>query len=198
MRTSSPTVLPLFRSEMQMRLLGLVLMQPERGWTLKQLTDALCAPQSSVHRELERAEAAGLIRRDATARPHRFWSATEDPLNEPLVALLSLTVGVEQRLRSIFEGRGDILVAAIYGSWVAGPRRPDSDIDVLVIGSADIRDLRRALRPVSHSIGRAVDVTLLSPQEFQEMLAARSSFARSVVDAPTTALVGDLASISRQ
>lgn len=180
-----------------MRLLGLVLLQHERGWTLSQLADALSAPQSSVHRELERAEAAGLIRRDATARPHRFWSATEDPLNEPLVALLDLTVGVEQRLRSVFEGRDDVLMAAIYGSWVAGPRRPDSDVDVLVIGDADIRDLRRALRPVSHSIGRTVDVTLLSREEFQEMLAARSSFARSVVYAPITALVGDLASIAR-
>jgi len=32
MRTSIPPLLPLFRSEMQVRLLALVLLQPERGW----------------------------------------------------------------------------------------------------------------------------------------------------------------------
>ena len=49
MRTSAPSLLPLFRSEMQLRLLALLLLQPERAWTLHELTDDLDAPQSSVH-----------------------------------------------------------------------------------------------------------------------------------------------------
>jgi DNA-binding IclR family transcriptional regulator len=79
MRTRAPNLLPLFRSEMQVRLLGLLLLQPERSWTLRELADTLGAPQSSVHRELERAEAAGIIRRDARARPHRFNAAADEP-----------------------------------------------------------------------------------------------------------------------
>jgi predicted nucleotidyltransferase len=196
MRISSPALLPLFRSEMQVRLLALVLLQPERGWTLQELAETLPAPQSSVHRELQRAAAAGIVRRDATARPHRFLAAADDPLYEPLATLLRLTVGVEEELRTALERR-DVLAAVIYGSWVSGSRRPDSDIDVLVVGDASLRELRRTMRPIGKTTGRTVDLTVLTAEEFKDLLVDRSSFARGVLESPTTPLVGDLGSLAR-
>lgn len=194
MRTSAPSLLPLFRSEMQVRLLALLLLQPEREWTLRALADALAAPTSSVHRELARAEDAGIVLRDGTARPHRFRAATEDPLHEPLVTLLQRSVGVEEQLRTVLR-RGDVSAAVIHGSWVSGTRRPDSDIDVLVVGGADLRELRRAVRPVGRTAGRTIDLTLLSEAEFQGLLADGSSFVRKLMESPTTRLVGDLAGV---
>jgi predicted nucleotidyltransferase len=193
----APALLPLFRSEMQLHLLALLLLQPERSWTLQELTDAVAAPQSSVHRELGRATEAGIVRRDATARPHRFRAASDDPLYEPLAAVLRLTIGVEEQLRSALDDPG-VLAAVIYGSWVSGTRRPDSDIDVLVVGDSDLRELRRRVRPVGKKAGRTIDLTLLTADEFQRLLTDRSSFARRVLEAPTTPLQGDLASIARR
>lgn len=197
MRTSAPPLLPLFRSEMQVRLLALLLLQPERTWTLHELADALGAPQSSVHRELGRAEAAGIVRRDTAARPHLFSAAVDDSFYEPLATLLRRSVGVEEQLRDTLD-RPDVHAAAIYGSWVAGTRRPDSDIDVLVVGEADLRELRRLVRPVGKSVGRKVDLTVLADDAFRRLLAERSSFTRRVMEAPTTSLVGDLASVANQ
>lgn len=196
MRTAAPALLPLFRSEMQVRLLALLLLQPERNWTLGDLAETLQAPRSSVHRELGRAEEAGIIDRDASRQPHRFRAATDEPLTEPLIALLQGSVGVEERLRSALE-RSDVRAAVIYGSWAGGARRPDSDLDVLVVGNADLRELRRRLRPIGKAAGRTVDLTVLSLEEFRRLLADRSSFARRVLDAPTVPLVGDLASTAR-
>ncbi len=178
-----------------MRMLGLLLLQPERRWTLQELARALDAPASSVHRELGRAEAAGIIRRQAATRPHYFQAATDDPLYEPLEGLLRRSVGVEEQLRTALS-RPDVLVASIYGSWASGTRRPDSDIDVLVIGNADLRELRREVRPVGKAAGRTIDLTVLTAEEFQNLLAKRSSFARRVLEAPITLLVGDLANIA--
>jgi predicted nucleotidyltransferase len=194
MRTSVPSVLPLFRSEMQLRLLALVLLQPERSWTLQDLAQTLDAPPSSVHRELRRAEGAGVVRRDSSARPHRFQAATEDPLYRPLTDLLNLTLGVEQQLRTVLQ-RPDVLAAAIHGSWAQGTRRPDSDIDVLVIGDADLRELRRRVRPIGKAAGRTIDLTVLSTDEYQRLQADQSSFLRGVLERPVTMLVGDLHNI---
>jgi predicted nucleotidyltransferase len=197
MRTAAPAILPLFRSEMQLRLLALLLLQPERSWTLQELTTDLHAPQSSVHRELSRTEAAGLVVRDATARPHRFAAAPDDPLYEPLAELLNRSVGVEAELSSALD-RPDVVAAVIYGSWPRGTRRPGSDIDVLVVGDASLRDLRRVVRPIGKAAGRTVDVTLLSPEEFSRMRDEGAGYLRSVLGEPTTALVGDLAGVARQ
>ncbi len=197
MRTSPPALLPLFRSEMQVRLLALLLLQPERSWTLQELADTLTSPQSSVHRELNRAEAAGIISRDAAVRPHHFRAATDEPLNEPLAALLRGSVGVEEQLRIALD-HSDVLAAVIYGSWAGGTRRPDSDIDVLVVGDADLRELRRRMRPVGQTAGRTIDLTVLAVDEFRRLLADRSSFARRVLEGPTTPLIGDLTSLARK
>lgn len=194
MRTPAPAILPLFRSEMQVRLLALLLLQPERVWTLHELSDDLRAPQSSVHRELGRAEDAGLVVRDNTARPHRFTAATDDPLYEPLAALLSRSVGVEQNLRTALR-RPDVTAAVIYGSWPRGTRRPDSDIDLLVIGDAPLRELRRVVRPIGKAVGRRIDVTVLSRDEFRRRADEGASYVRSVLEGPTTELIGDLATV---
>jgi predicted nucleotidyltransferase len=182
---------------MQLRMLALVLLQPERAWTLRELAQLLGAPQSSVHRELSRAEATGIIRRDDAARPHRFTAATDDGFYEPLVDLLRRSVGIEGELRTSLD-RPDIHAAVIYGSWVSGARRPDSDIDVLVVGDADLRELRRVVRPIGKRAGRTVDMTVLGDDEFRRLLTQRASFARRVMEAPTTTLVGDLASVAGQ
>ena len=193
MRTAAPALLPLFRSEMQIRMLALLLLQPERSWTLHDLASALSSPQSSVHRELGRAESAGIISREAAARPYRFSAATDDAFYEPLTDLLRRSVGVEEQLRAALE-RPDVHVALIHGSWASGTRRPDSDIDVLVVGDADLRELRRLVRPIGKEAGRAVDITVLRDGEFRQLLAERSSFARRLLETPVTVLVGDLSS----
>jgi predicted nucleotidyltransferase len=181
---------------MQVRLLALVLLQPERRWTLQGLGEALDAPQSSVHRELARAEAAGVIRRDAEARPYRFSAATDDAAYESLAELLRRTVGVESQLRASLD-RPDVRAAVIYGSWASGARRPDSDIDVLVVGEAKLSELRRLVRPIGRATGRTIDLTLMGDEEFRRLLAERSGFARQVMEAPVTVLVGDLGSLVR-
>ena len=192
MRTAAPAILPLFRSEMQLRLLALLLLQPERSWTLDGLADALGAPRSSVHRELERAERAGLVRREAASRPHNFIAATDEPMFEALSTLLQRSVGIEEELRAALRKPG-VEAAVIHGSWVSGHRRPDSDVDVLVVGDASLRELRRVVRPIGQSAGRIIDIMVMSVTEFQTRVGEGSGLARSVLTGPTVPLVGDIA-----
>jgi predicted nucleotidyltransferase len=182
---------------MQLRLLALLLLQPERTFTLDALASALEAPQSSVHRELKRAEDAGIITRDSTVRPHQFRAASDEPFVEPLSALVAGTVGVETELAKSLD-RSDVDTAVIHGSWASGKRRPDSDIDVLVVGDAQLRDLRRAVRPIGKAAGRTIDLTVLTADEFRHLVEERSGFARRLLDAPTIALVGDLNELARR
>jgi hypothetical protein len=91
----APDPLPLFRSEFQVQLLALLLLEPSRAWTIPQMAEHLDAPSSSVHRELGRAERAGLIERESGSRPHTFRAAEESPLYGPLVDLFQLALGVE-------------------------------------------------------------------------------------------------------
>jgi predicted nucleotidyltransferase len=87
-----------------------------------------------------------------------------------------------------------VYAAVVYGSWASGAPRPDSDI---VVGEADRRELRRKIRRLARATRRTVDLTMMQDEEFRRLLADRSSFARRVIEAPITPLVGDLRRVSR-
>jgi hypothetical protein len=104
MRTKTPTALPLFRSEFQLRLLALILLQPERFWTASELQRQLGSTAASVHRELQRALSAGVVTREAVGRTFRYQAELASPIVEPLQELLERTVGVENDLRAALDG----------------------------------------------------------------------------------------------
>lgn len=193
MRTETPTVLPLFRSELQLRLLGLILLAPEQWWTTEELRGRLGAPAATIHRELHRALDAALVEREAIGRTFRYRAATRSPLYEPLRELLERTVGLETGLRQVLADAPGVEAAAIYGSYARGSRvRPTSDVDVIVLGTTDLRDLRRRLRPLERQTGREIDVALFGADEFRRLLKRRSSFARDVAENPLTPIVGEV------
>jgi len=120
----------MFRSEMQVELMGLLLLQPDRRWTLGELSEHLGAAPSSVHRELHRLVDVGIATSDVQRRPHHFGAATSAPAYASLRDLLGLTVGVPLRLARELDEIPGIVAAAIHGSWAAGTGlRPDSDLE---------------------------------------------------------------------
>lgn len=133
---------------MQVELLGLLLLQPERAWTLDEVRERLHAPPSPVHRELHRLVDAGIAIRDARRRPHSFRAATEAPAGRALRDLLELTTRVPNRLARALSDAPGIVAAAIHGSWAAGQVRPDSDLDVIVVTDGDRRTAQGAVRHV--------------------------------------------------
>lgn len=193
MRTKAPNALPLFRSELQLRLLALLLLQPERVWTSTELRANLGATAASIHRELQRALAAGIIEREGIGRTYRYRAALASPILEPLQELLEKTVGIEIDLRRALKGVAGVDVAIIHGSYAEGIRtRPTSDVDVLVVGEPDFRLLQSKVRRLERSAGREIDLLVYSRKEFREMVASGNSLARGVMDGPVKPLIGEL------
>lgn len=60
-RGSPPPLLPLLRSKLQAEVLALVLLGPEQEWSLTDLASRAGVSVSSVQREVDRAEQAGVV-----------------------------------------------------------------------------------------------------------------------------------------
>lgn len=177
---------------MQVEMLGVVLLQPARSWTLEELSATLGATRSSVHRELGRALAAGIIVRNERQRPHLHSAATESPAYRPLCELLELTVGVREQLRSALADVPGVVAASMHGSWASGRVRADSDIDVIVVSAGQRRAVVRAARAVGRGVGREVDATVLRVEEFRDMLGDGNPFLTQILNGPRIDLVGHL------
>ncbi len=192
MRTKAPDLLPLFRSDLQARLLAALLLDEGALVTTQQLRERTGAARASLHRELERLEGAGLITHEKIGRTKRYTAAVDSPLHDPLRELLRRTVGVEAELRRRLAEVEGVRAAAIFGSWAEGHTTPGSDVDLLVVGDLGRSELLAAAREVGHLAGREIDVTAYRPEEFAGKIADGSGFLATVLRGPLIPLIGDL------
>jgi predicted nucleotidyltransferase len=193
MRTSPPTTLPIFRSDLQARLLAAVLLNDGEPLTSRELTERTNAKPATLHRELTRLEGAGLLRHERVGNAKRYAAATDSPLHDPLRELLARTLGVEPLLEQSLSGVGGVDAAAIFGSWAAGETGEESDIDLLVVGDVDRDELLTTVREVESRVHREIDVTAYGREEFERRRAQGSGFLRTVLRGPLTQLVGEVA-----
>lgn len=183
--------LPIFRSQLQPELLGLLLLNPDRTWAARDLANRLDATPVTIHRELHRVLEGGLITREPVGRMHVYRAATDSPLYEPLRLLLERTVGVEPELTRALGDIPGVEAAFIHGSYARKTAiRPTSDIDVLVLGDVDPHLLGQKLRRVEQRVGRDIDVLAYTPKEFSALVKSGNSLAGGIVRGPVTPLIG--------
>ncbi len=167
-RQPAPPLLPILRSQQQGEILALLLGDPDLELSLTEIAARTGAPHPSVHREIQRAEQAGLVttRKLGTARLAR--ANTASPYFAGLADVLTKAFGVPAVLAQVLRPVPGITAAYIYGSWAArqagqaGPR-PVGDIDVLLLGEPDRDQLYAALSTAEERLGRPVQATIRDP-----------------------------------
>jgi predicted nucleotidyltransferase len=165
MQAQPPPLMPLFRSRLQADLLTLILLQPDREWTVTELARRVGASVATSQREVVRAEHAGIVASRRVGNT-RLVSAARSPLTDPLTELLLKSFGPRQVLAEELAGVAGIDEAYVYGSWAARyageDGRAPNDIDVIVIGKPDRDALDDAAQRAAARLAREVNVTVRS------------------------------------
>jgi predicted nucleotidyltransferase len=150
---------------LQAEVLTLVLLTPDREWTLTELASRVRSSVSSVQREVVRAEQAGVMASRRVGNT-RLVKAAASPLTAPLTDLLLRSFGPRQVLAEELSGVPGIESAYLFGSWAARyagqEGRPPADLDVLVIGAPDRDTLDDAAQRAGVRLAREVNVTIRS------------------------------------
>jgi predicted nucleotidyltransferase len=166
MQAEPPLLLPLLRSRLQGDLLTLVLLNPDREWTLTELAQRVGSSVATSQREVTRAEHAGVVTTRRLGNT-RLVTAAPGPLTEPLTELLLRSFGPRQVIAEELATIAGIEQAYLFGSWAARyagqPGRPPADLDVLIVGAPDRDDLDDAAQRASARLTREVNATIRSP-----------------------------------
>jgi DNA-binding transcriptional ArsR family regulator len=189
-KTSSPPLLPIFRSQQQAELLALLLGDPELEVSLSDLSARLGVPYPSVHREVERAEAAGLLTSRRIGNTRLVRADTAGPLFSGLAEVLTRAFGVPAVLSETLRDVDGISEAYLFGSWAARfagvpGRNPVHDIDLLVLGEPDRELLFERIHEVESRLGRAVQVTIRPPGWLNT---GRGTFHSTIIARPLVAI----------
>jgi predicted nucleotidyltransferase len=169
MRSDGPALLPVFRSQHQAELLTWLLLHPGTEHSVTELAARLSVPLSTLHREIVRLDASGLVASRTQGRNRLVRAATDHPAADALARLLEITFGPRVVVAEEFDLPG-VRRAIIFGSWAAryagqvGP--PPRDVDVLVVGTADRAPLYDAADRAQARLGIEVNPVLRTPQQW--------------------------------
>lgn len=191
MRKHMPMLDSLF-PRVRQGVLAATLGRPEKWWYLSELANFLHTRPSSLQRELISLEQSGILQQRKDGRRTYFKAETRSPIFGELRSIFEKTVGLVPTLRAALRPfDSDIVCAFVYGSIARGEEHASSDVDLMVIGKVGLGDLAPSLRKAENRLGREVNVTNYSADEFRKKVAEGDHFL-------TTVLNGTLQFVKRQ
>jgi len=178
---SSPVLETLF-PKIRQGVLAATLTQPGKWWYLSELAQFLHTTPSSLERELKALAASGILERRREGTRTYFKAETRSPLFPELRGLFEKTAGLLPALQQALQPfRDRIACAFVYGSVARRQETALSDVDLMVIGTVGLAELAPALRRAEARLGREVNVTSYSADEFRAKTAAKDHFLSAVL-----------------
>jgi predicted nucleotidyltransferase len=181
MRKNAPALDCLFPS-VRRGVLAATLTRPEKWWYLSELAEFLHTRPSSLQRELSSLEQSGILQQRKDGRRTYFKAETRSPIFRELRGIFEKTEGLIPSLRVAlrpFENK--IVFAFVYGSIARRQEHATSDVDLMVIGNVGLGDLAPSLRKAERRLGREVNVTNYSVDEFRKKVADGDHFLTTVL-----------------
>lgn len=171
MDISSPTLLPILRSQQQGEILALIFSGEELGIT--DIARRTGVPYASVHREVERAEQAGIVVSRRIGRTRLVAPNPHSPYLPELATVIVRAFGPPHILAATLRDVSGIERAYLYGSWAAhatgsATGRPVGDLDLLVLGKPDRTTLYAAVASAEARLGRPIQVVIRDPEWWEE------------------------------
>jgi DNA-binding transcriptional ArsR family regulator len=193
MSTTTTGISDLLFGQIRGGILGLLYGHPDQSFYIREISKHVRKSTGSVRRELATLAKFGLIERSESGRQVYYKANCHSPVFEDLSSLVAKTVGVFQQLVSALTPVASrISAAVVYGSMARGEEKAGSDVDLMIVGDVTLDAVLTQLVPVEGAIGRPINPTVYSADEFKRKLEMGNHFLRSLVRGETVPLIGDL------
>lgn len=170
-------------TRVKQRVLSATLLHPGRSWYLHELARHLHIPPSSAQHELRLFASAGLLTRSRHGNRVYYQADRSSPVFTALSEVLLKTAGLVDVVRNALEPLASKLtVAFIYGSIAAGEERASSDVDLMIVGSSPLSEIAVVLRAAEEEVGRSINPSVYTTQEFRKKLRGEHHFLTSVLE----------------
>jgi len=180
----------IFGSRIRAKILGWLFTHPDESFFVRQMAMILGEDPTNVSREMAKLEELGVLRSKRNGNLKHFQADQQCPFFEELKGLVLKTTGVAGRIRLSLNKLAGIEFAFIYGSYAKGEEKADSDVDLLIIGDADMDRLDSNLGKLEKMLGREINYVFYSMKEFRAKRKAKDGFLADVLTGKKIMLIG--------
>lgn len=179
-------------TKVQQRVLGILFGDAHRSFYVNEIISMANVGAGAVHRELERLELAGLVTVKRVGNQKHFQANSLSPVFEEIQGLVIKTCGLADVIGEALSNiSGQVTAAFVFGSVARGEDAGSSDIDLMVL-SEDLSyaDLFGALEAASGRLGRTVNPTVYTIEEFSRRKNQGNEFILRVLGQPKIWIIG--------
>lgn len=193
MRSAPSALLPILRSQVAGELLALLYLHPQEEYSLTEAASAIGANLNAVHYEAAKLAEGGLITTRKRGNLRLIGAVADSVLTRPLTDLLAVTYGPLPVIADLITDVEGVIEAYIYGSWAARyhgePGAAPADVDVLVVGTANLDDLDEIAEKAQTTLRRPVNIRRIRPETWNAS-DPTDPFIKSVKSRPLVTIVG--------
>ncbi len=185
-------LLKLFANPTLAVTLSLFLLNPDEEFYQSAIVKKTKFALVQVQRALKILEEIGLITSVKRGRMVYYQAARTFPGFEDLKNLFFKTIALGENIRQALMPFGEkIHFAFIFGSVAKGKESADSDIDLFIVADLSLRELSKALGPLSKELQRDLNPVLFDRAELMKRISEKDHFITEVIDAAKIWIIGD-------
>lgn len=175
------------------RVLAILYGQPDRSFYANELISLAASGSGAVQRELATLASSGLVTIKPVGNQKHYRANPESPIFSELCSIIQKTVGLADPLQKALQPlASEIIAAFVYGSVAKKTDTASSDIDLMLVSNEiGYSKLFSALEDASITLGRPVNPTILTQEEFGKRLASQESFLTRVMEQPKIWIIGE-------
>jgi predicted nucleotidyltransferase len=183
----------LISSKIRIELLKILALNPESTFNINELSRRTGFSIRGVEKELKNLLTGGILRREVSGNQHLYQLDQRCPIYQEIKAIITKTVGltalVKQALISVEK---KIERAFIYGSFASGDYGNESDVDLFVVTELSGLKLAELLGEVQNEIGRSINVSQFTADEFNQRKEQNDHFLKRVLEGPKIHIFGHI------
>lgn len=191
-RKPHPQLVEILFGAYRRQILALLLLRPDESFYVREIARVTSVPAGSLHRELKSLVDAGLLTRTASGNQVRFQANRACPIYDELASIFRKTSGLADVLKELLAPlERKIALAFVFGSVAQGNPGPDSDIDLLVVGSASFASVVEACHAGTQRLGREVNPVVMTRAALREKYRQGDRFISRVAKEPKIFVMGE-------
>lgn len=178
-------------SEYRKRILGLLLLNPEGSYHVRELARLTNTSAGTLHKELSKLSACGILLSKKVGNQVHYSANILCPIFNELASILRKTSGLVDVLADALSTvQNQISLAFVFGSVARGEQQTNSDIDIMLVGNLSFGDAIQSLHVTQTTLQREINPVVYSIEEFVRRVKANDSFIKEVLDKPKLFIIG--------
>ena len=177
-------------SKVRVKLLKVFLSQPKEMFYIRQLVRLLSEEINAVRRELQRMEKLGMVKRENRGNRIYYWFNKDYPLYGDLLSMVAKSAGLGGEIVKRRSKLGKVRFALISGKMVRGLEVKPDEVDLLVVGDLELKQLADLVKSFEVKIDREINYSVMSKEEFDFRKKRRDPFLLSILASPKVMLIG--------